>query len=202
MLTTVPQVLVLDAMGVIYQVGDDVTDLLVPFIREKSGTSDLQKIEAAYLNASLGQIDADEFWKQVELSPSLENEYLVRFTITTGLGDLLPVAITRFERIVCLSNDVSRWSRKLRQRYELEPHITGWYISGDLGVRKPDAGIYRHMLSDLGVTPSQVLFVDDRTRNLDAAAQLGIQTGYYNPSNSGSSNGHRTLNDLQELVGK
>jgi hypothetical protein len=30
-------ILVLSAIGVIYQVGDDAVDLLVPFIREKGG---------------------------------------------------------------------------------------------------------------------------------------------------------------------
>ena len=46
--------LVLDAMGVIYETGDDVTDLLVPFIAEKGGTTDVADIEHAYHDASLG----------------------------------------------------------------------------------------------------------------------------------------------------
>ena len=35
-----PQTLILDAMGVLYQAGDDVAELLVPFVR-KHGPSDL-----------------------------------------------------------------------------------------------------------------------------------------------------------------
>lgn len=37
--------LVLDAMGVIYSVGDDVADLLCPFIEERGGESDRSRIE-------------------------------------------------------------------------------------------------------------------------------------------------------------
>ena len=48
------KVLVLDAMGVIYSVRDDVKDLLCPFIAEKDGSKDTSKIERLYHSASLG----------------------------------------------------------------------------------------------------------------------------------------------------
>ena len=202
MLISVPRVLVLDAMGVIYKVGDDVADLLVPFIREKNGIQNAADIEAAYLLASLGQIEADEFWQRVRTSPQLEDEYLTRLTLSSGLHELLQAATAQFERVVCLSNDVPRWSRKLRQRFELESHIDGWYISGDLGIRKPDVRIYQRMLADLGVAPAQALFVDDRLKNLAPAAELGIQTVYYDPGRVGNHNGHRAVAALIEVLGK
>ena len=52
------KILVLDAMGVIYSVGDDVRDLLCPFIEEKGGTKDVPKIERLYHSASLGNMSA------------------------------------------------------------------------------------------------------------------------------------------------
>jgi membrane-bound metal-dependent hydrolase YbcI (DUF457 family) len=54
-------VLVLDAMGVIYRVGDDVGQLLVPFIRREGGVHDIRRIEGHYLPASLGAISSGEF---------------------------------------------------------------------------------------------------------------------------------------------
>jgi putative hydrolase of the HAD superfamily len=189
-------------MGVIYQVGDDVADLLVPFIREKNGVHNVADIQAAYLRASLGQIETDEFWQRVRIPPELEDEYLTRLTLSSGLHEFLQSATTQFERIVCLSNDVPRWSRKLRQRFELESHINDWYISGDLGIRKPDARIYDCMLADLGVAAAQVLFVDDRPKNLDPAADIGIQTVYFDPDRIGNRSGHRTVAKLIEVLGK
>ena len=47
--------LVLDAMGVIFKSADDVGELLIPFIAEKSGSFDEGVIQAAYLEASLGK---------------------------------------------------------------------------------------------------------------------------------------------------
>ena len=54
-----PHCLVLDAMGVLFCAADDVAELLIPFIRSAGGEADPRVIEAAYLEASLGRIDAD-----------------------------------------------------------------------------------------------------------------------------------------------
>jgi putative hydrolase of the HAD superfamily len=194
------EVLALDAMGVIYEVGDDVADLLIPFIRERGGLADPLQIEALYEEASLGRLPAGEFWRRVSLSHELEDEYLSRLRLSDGVPEFLAAATARFDRVVCLSNDLSRWSRKLRQRLGLEAHFAHWFISGDLGVRKPDREIYERMLAKLGVQPAQVVFVDDRVKNLDAARQLGIQTVYYGVDVTARRNGHRSISRLVEIL--
>lgn len=50
------------------------------------------------------------------------------------------------------------------------------YISGHMGVTKPDPQIYAMLEADSGVDPAGLLFVDDRSENLDAAAARGWQT--------------------------
>ena len=47
--------------------------------------------------------------------------------------------------------------------------------SHQLGVRKPDAAIYRKALQRLDVAPDAVLFFDDSAANVDAARAVGIQ---------------------------
>ena len=49
-------------------------------------------------------------------------------------------------------------------------------ISGDVGIRKPDAGIYNVLLRSVGKPAQDCIFVDDRVKNLDAAQMLGFQT--------------------------
>ena len=63
---------------------------------------------------------------------------------------------------------------KLRDLYDLHAHFKGFVISGDIGVRKPDAAIYRELLSQTGVPAENMVFVDDRPKNLDAAAATRI----------------------------
>lgn len=50
------------------------------------------------------------------------------------------------------------------------------YISGHMGVIKPDAEIYERLEGDCGLDPKTLLFTDDRIDNINAAAARGWQT--------------------------
>jgi putative hydrolase of the HAD superfamily len=166
--------LVLDAMGVIYRAADDVAELLVPFIGERGGTTDVRAIERAYHAASLGLLDPDRFWRDVGLDPVVENDYLERHVLTPGLDRLLDETRVSGIPLWCLSNDVARWSEKLRRRFGIESSFGGFVISSAIGARKPDAAAYHALLDRIRVPAAQVLFVDDREANIAAARTLGI----------------------------
>lgn len=48
-------------------------------------------------------------------------------------------------------------------------------ISGDVGLMKPDAAIYRHVLQQAKTPAERSIFIDDRAANVAAAEALGIQ---------------------------
>jgi HAD superfamily hydrolase (TIGR01509 family) len=169
------KIVVLDAMGVIYAVGDDVRDLLYPFITEKGGCPDYSKILALYRLTSLGKLTSAEFWTKVGIDPGLEDEYLQRIRLIDGLLDFL-TEIRRDHKVFCLSNDVSEWSKKLRNRWGLTQFFQGFVVSGDVGFRKPDPAIFQKLLDSVEVSPEQIIFVDDIPGNLDSAASLGFKT--------------------------
>jgi HAD superfamily hydrolase (TIGR01509 family) len=52
--------------------------------------------------------------------------------------------------------------------------LSGSVISGDVGIRKPDTGIYELLLHRSGFEASELVFVDDRRKNVDAAISLGM----------------------------
>jgi len=174
--------IVLDAMGVIYSVGDDVIDLLCPFIAEKGGERDILKVQSLYNSASLSNIRASEFWEAVGIDPGLEDEYLNRHQLRDGLVEFLQEVKKQGYEVWCLSNDLSEWSKKLRIRFELDNYFRGFVISGDVGTRKPDQAIFSALIGQLGADPSSAIFVDDRLQNLDPAAALGFETVLFNPT--------------------
>ena len=49
------------------------------------------------------------------------------------------------------------------------------YASHLTGMLKPDLEAYRHIISDLGVTAGNILFLDDNKINIDAAIKCGMQ---------------------------
>ena len=61
------------------------------------------------------------------------------------------------------------------QEYPFLEEFDKRYISGDLGVAKPDIEIYQMVEADCGVAPEGLLFADDRQDNIDAAALRGWQ---------------------------
>jgi HAD superfamily hydrolase (TIGR01509 family) len=195
------EILILDAMGVLYATGDDVAELLVPFVR-KHGRPDMPEddIDRAYTEASLGKMDATAFWNRMGVPPALEDDYLAGHRLIDGTRDALTALKKRFDGLACLSNDVSSWSRKLRQRFALETWIDTWFISGDMGLRKPSPEIYLQAIERLGVAPGNITFVDDRPRNLEAARKIGIRTVLFDVNDRSTPTPHRHARRLADLL--
>jgi 2-haloacid dehalogenase len=74
---------------------------------------------------------------------------------------------------------LSNWSAETWPR--AEPRFGFWHcfrgivLSGHVGLVKPDAGIFEHLLEHYGLDRATTLFVDDMERNVAAARALGLQ---------------------------
>jgi 2-haloacid dehalogenase len=53
------------------------------------------------------------------------------------------------------------------------------YISGEMGLIKPDPAIYAAVEQDCGLPPGALLFADDRAENITAAAHRGWQVHHF-----------------------
>jgi putative hydrolase of the HAD superfamily len=187
-------------MGVIFAAADDVGELLIPFVATH-GRNDPSLVELKYLAASRGELAAEEFWEALDVDPRLEDDYLATHRLIDTTVELIRGAREAFDAVYCLSNDVGQWSRKLRRTFALEPFVDDWFISGDIGARKPDPEIYREVLARTGREPHDFLFVDDRRKNLDAASDLGFHTLLFSSGCSKvPADRHRQSSDLTELL--
>jgi HAD superfamily hydrolase (TIGR01509 family) len=195
---------VLDGMGVIFDVGadgDDVKNLLIPFVEENGGSEDQELIERAYLQASEGKMTALQFWQKVGLDPALEDQYLERVKLTEGVIEFLAEIKKRGMGAWGLSNDVSEWSRKLTTRFGLDKLVQGFLVSGDVMVRKPDEAIFKYLPKIAQCKPEEMTMVDDRPANLNAAAALGYATVLFSPAGRGSPCGsHRVVAAFDDLL--
>jgi len=81
-----------------------------------------------------------------------------------------------------ISNTIPGMELRLRERFELVDLFDVVVGSGDLGIAKPDAGIFLHAAKAAGVAPKQSVFTDDRAEFAEAARALGMHgfpfTGY------------------------
>jgi putative hydrolase of the HAD superfamily len=63
-----------------------------------------------------------------------------------------------------ISNTTPGMEERLRERFDLTDLFDVRVGSGDLGIAKPDAGIFRHAMKLAGLAPEQSVFTDDRAR--------------------------------------
>ena len=153
-----------------------------------------ERFEEAYwpyrLQYDLARLDANSYWRTVarELGRPLDEIDIPR---------LIQLDVRSWTN---LDAGMMEWARQVRaggvrtailSNMPLElrnwiVHESSWLadfdfatFSCDLGVAKPDAAIYQHCLSGLGVAPFETLFFDDRQANVDGARRLGIHSVHF-----------------------
>ena len=76
-------------------------------------------------------------------------------------------------RLFVLSNAGLDFHEYFPKRYDTGL-FDGIVVSCDLNVTKPDPRIYRHLLSEYGLTPEECVFADDLPENVAGAEKEGI----------------------------
>jgi putative hydrolase of the HAD superfamily len=170
--------IVLDAMGVIYTYGDDVGDLMIPYLRRLGSELSDDEIYREFTRCTLGEISSDSLWNNCGASgiDALDVEYTSFYSLNPGLVRTLKSLKEAGFKIACLSNGPGEWSRHLRRRFGLEKWFDTWVISGEVRRKKPDPEIYQILLRATGADPARCFFVDDNEQNLPPARKLGMAT--------------------------
>lgn len=179
-----PELVVLDGMGVIFEEGDDIRKLLVPYARERGCTLDSDEIASLSHSGSLGRLSSAELWEALGLDgdpAELDAGYLALHNLTPGLGAFITRMRDRGIGVACLTNDLSTWSLELRRMHGLVEIIDPWIVSSTVGVRKPEPAMYEALRRTAGIEPRRCLLIDDRIENLDAARELGYLTALFSP---------------------
>lgn len=78
---------------------------------------------------------------------------------------------------------LTNWSHETfhhaRARFAWLEHFRDILVSGDVGIKKPDARIFRLMLERIGVEPAAVVFIDDVVDNVESARAIGMQAVHF-----------------------
>ena len=82
-------------------------------------------------------------------------------------------------RVIALTNWSSETFPVALQRFEFLHRFEGIVVSGIEKTRKPFPDIYQLALDRYGFKAEETLFIDDNQRNIDVAADMGIQTIHF-----------------------
>lgn len=93
-----------------------------------------------------------------------------------GIDELLSSLKEQYQ-LVALTNTNSIHAQVWKVKYrETLSHFDKVFCSHELQTRKPEKQAYQSVLSYLGTSPQQTIFLDDSRVNIVGAAALGIQT--------------------------
>jgi 2-haloacid dehalogenase len=91
---------------------------------------------------------------------------------TVALLDELQRAGTT--RLLALTNWSSETFPFARATFGFLESFEGIVVSGEEGVAKPDAVLFRTLIDRYALVPHETVFIDDSAANVEAAAQLGL----------------------------
>ncbi len=91
--------------------------------------------------------------------------------------------------------------RQVRHSLNLDGYFDHMVISGEVGVRKPAAGIYQIALASLGVGAGESLFVDDLEENLVAAREIGMDVLLIDYKNAHPETAFPRITNIGDVMG-
>ncbi len=134
----------------------------------------------AWVDFELGNIKEELFFERLfPMNPQrglwMKRIFFEGYRLLPGRAELLSRLAAQGVESHVLSN-YPEWYQFMKEKLELELYFERFFISCHLGMRKPDPEIYKTVLKELECAPEEVLFIDDRLVNCQAAAQLGMLT--------------------------
>lgn len=78
-------------------------------------------------------------------------------------------------KIVSINNEGKELNDYRVKKFQLHKCFDAFISSGEVGMRKPDPGIFRLALGVVQAAPMECIYFDDRVYLVDAATRLGIR---------------------------
>jgi putative hydrolase of the HAD superfamily len=182
-LLAAPQAIVFDFGGVL--TGSPDREAVVQFIRQTHQLSeaDFEKVnQEKRLAVKAGKTD-EEFWiayakeHGIRLLSNWSEDFHSVMKSAVGANPEMFALVERLKGanvpVALLSNIDPRLSKLIRSYgyYELfEPCL----LSHEIGVEKPDVKAFEILLKELALPAQDVVFIDDKQENVEAAKKLGI----------------------------
>ncbi len=129
----------------------------------------------------LGRGTEGDFWRLLrarlgfrESGDAVRTDILARFRLRPRMLELVRGLRARGLRCALVSDQVD-WLDRLDARDGFFREFDRLYISYRLGKGKADASLFDDVVTDLGLSPAQALFIDDNPGNIERARSRGLE---------------------------
>lgn len=136
--------------------------------------------------AMKGEITAAEHWEAVQKTLGLPQSEFEKIPRDFWGGDALDEELVDYLRDLrphyktgLLSNAWDDLRKMIEDEWKIDDAFDEIVISAEIGLVKPDAGIYQRMVAELDVHPGEAVFVDDFVENVAGARSQGLQAVHF-----------------------
>ena len=104
-------------------------------------------------------------------------------------GDFNPEALELLRKIkskgykIYILSDLKETDFSDFKEHVSEDLYDKFYKSYEIGYTKPSREIYEYVINDLGINPSNIIFFDDKEKNVNGAREVGIDARLVNSFN-------------------
>ena len=147
-----------------------------------------------FLDLEEGRLEGEMFYETIR---SLANKYIsneeIDYCLLGFIEDTPAYKLEMLEELrksynlYLLSNTnfiIMKWALSPQfseKGKSLDQYFDKLYLSCEIGITKPHHKIFDYMIQDSGLVPSETLFIDDATSNVEAGKALGMRV--FKPEN-------------------
>ena len=163
-----------DVIAGLAGVGRDSERFWRAYVAHRDGLDQGSAGVAAYWQAIADDIGAS--WDDARVHELWSADFRSWLSINPGIIEVLADLKAGGTALALLSNAGPDYGSYLR-RGRLGDFFAACYVSGELGLLKPQPEIYQHVLDDLGISAAEAVFIDNREANVRGAEAAGV-TGH------------------------
>jgi putative hydrolase of the HAD superfamily len=155
-------------------VPDDDQRFWAAYFAHRDGLDQGKDGVAAYWRAIAADLGTE--WDEARVHELWAADFRSWLSVNPAVIEVLTDLRAGGTRLALLSNAGPDYGSYFRHG-PLGDFFAGVYVSGELGLLKPEAAIFEHVLADLEITAESAVFTDNRASNVAGAEALGV-TGH------------------------
>ena len=139
-------------------------------------------VDDSFKHHEVGRIDDAAFFHNLRTSLDIgisDEQFLEGWNAIfagemPGISAMLAKAGQRLPLYAFSNTNPAHVAHFSRAYADVLSHFREIFLSSSIGLRKPDAGAYDHVVKAIGVPASRILFFDDAAANIEGARSRGL----------------------------
>ena len=139
-------------------------------------------VDDSFKHHEVGRIDDAAFFHNLRTSLGIgisDEQFLEGWNAIfagemPGIAQLLAIAAKRMPLYAFSNTNPAHVAHFSRAYSDVLGHFREMFLSSTIGLRKPDAEAYDHVVKAIGVPASRILFFDDVAANIEGARARGL----------------------------